>query len=678
MKINKINITNFRNLKDISISPSHTTVIVGENNVGKSNFLHALRLIFDPLADRLRLDLTEADINDDARKNKELFFIITIEVGDLQKHIDIEAVFKDRISEIKETKETFVSIEGKYEKNREGDYAFTVTVLPPEGRSNDPQRMTQRMYKTLPLFFLEATRDAGHDTRATGRNLLAQMLDDVDFSDVQEDVQNALREANNALSSGKDVSQLTDGISTQLTQLTPGGQSQIKLSVSDEDPMNIRRNFRLGFQKSAAQDLSDLLRQGTGLQNLALIAMFRHRVSSSKTGSPILAIEEPEAHLHPHAQRRLYKELDNIASPVFITTHSPALVKYANPMGLVLFRTENDIANAYQLKPEKIVDADKKNLEQLMRGGRAELFFARSMIIVEGQSELIVLPGFAKVMGCDLDRDGVSLVEAGNNNFSFILNSCNSSNFSIPSVVIYDTDDIRSGNGLLKEAFKAQLIERESVNIAEGLSSDNQYKQRKAVLDGIGWFGAVECLEEEICANGFMDVVLEIIKKTDPEHHSDQQAFECFLNGSPISPKLVSAFIKQRNTLKIPVAKGIYNEVLEIGRVPPIYENAIRKAVLLSQRGLIVDEYFEARACSAGFKNLILAFFREKYLFDRYTARCEEKYIGIPTPTQINQFIKQDDFPNEYRNELKDRIATAIESCGCSDFTKNVYSVHFD
>jgi putative ATP-dependent endonuclease of the OLD family len=672
MKIRKICINNFRNLKNINIYPAKTTVIVGENNAGKSNFIHALRLIFDPMADRLRLDLTEADINDEARKAGKLFFTIIVEVGDLQKHIDVEAVFKDRISEVKETKETYITIEGKYEKDAEGYYAFTVNVLSPEGKANDPQKMTFRMNKTLPLFFLEALRDAERDTRATGRSLLAQMLAEVDFSDVQEDIQHALREANSALSSGKDVSVLTEGITNQLTQLTPGGQSQIKLSVSDEDPLNIRRNFRLGYQKSPAHDLSDLSRHGTGLQNLALIAIFRHRISTSKVGSPILAIEEPEAHLHPHAQRRLYRELDETAAPVFITTHSPSLVKFADPMGLVLFRSENDVTTSFQLSSERINTADLKNIEQLMRGGRAELFFARSLIVVEGQSELIVIPAFAENIGCDLDRDGISLVEAGNNNFAFILNSCGASNFSIPSSIIYDTDDLRSGNGLLKEAYKAQLIDIKKREEAEQLSGDDQFNQRKTILDEIGWFGAVECLEEEVCANGYMDVVLEVIQNNDKEHHSDQRAFESFLNGQPITSKLVTKFIKHRGTLKIPVAQGIYNAVATKGCVPAIYENAIRKAVLMSQQGLIVDNFFEARAWSSGFKNLLFSFIHERNLIDQYQNFVKENVKGFPLPIQFNEFAKSNSFPKEFRVELKNRISGAILACGCSEFAKKV------
>jgi hypothetical protein len=194
----------------------------------------------------------------------ETFFSIKVEIGDLQKHIEVEGIFRERIDQIKDSIETFITIEGRYQRNGDGDFEFSVNLMPPAGRKNDPLKMTPRMYKALPLFFLEAMRDAERDTRATGRGVLAQMLEEVDFSDVQEDVQKALSQANEALSSGQQISELTQGITKQLTQLTPGGQSLVKLSVTDENPANIRRNFRLGFQKSPSHNLSDLTRHGLG------------------------------------------------------------------------------------------------------------------------------------------------------------------------------------------------------------------------------------------------------------------------------------------------------------------------------------------------------------------------------------------------------------------------------
>jgi predicted ATP-dependent endonuclease of OLD family len=131
MKIRKVTIRNFRNLKNIIVYPQKTTLIVGENNAGKSNFLHAIRLILDPLAERLRSELSEADINETAITEGEEYFSIILEIGDLQNHLEVEGIFRERLDLDETLSETFVTIEGSYRKNSDGDFEFETNVLSP-------------------------------------------------------------------------------------------------------------------------------------------------------------------------------------------------------------------------------------------------------------------------------------------------------------------------------------------------------------------------------------------------------------------------------------------------------------------------------------------------------------------------------------------------------------------
>lgn len=423
MKLRRVCVKNFRNLRNVEISPGEFAVVIGENNTGKSNLIHALRLLFDSQAERLRLDLSEDDINDAALADGKTQFSVTVEIGDLQEHPEVEACFKERIDE--DGDETFVTIVGKFEQDDDGFYTWQSLVLPPQGRFNEPIPMSRRMARAIPLYFMDAVRDASRDTRATGRGMLSRLIDDVDYTDVQDEVQAHLRDANSALNQGEDVASLAGGITDQLTSLVPGGQGEVVISVADEEISHLSRNFRLNIRRGTDARQFDILRHGTGLQDLTLIAMFRHRVASESKSQAILAIEEPGAHLHPHAQRRLFSDLVDMDAPVILTTHSPIVVKYADPLNLILLRSDTaNGTNAYQLDPEEVNDEDRKDLELLMRGGRAELFFSRAIIIVEGESELIALPSFARVLGCDLDRDGISLVPAHGNNYSFILRAC--------------------------------------------------------------------------------------------------------------------------------------------------------------------------------------------------------------------------------------------------------------
>lgn len=671
MRIRKISIRNFRNLSRVDIFPRGITVILGENNTGKSNFLHALRLLFDPQAESLRLALSQEDINDNARIKGENYFSITVELGDLQNHIEVEICFRERIDQDQE--ETFVTIEGKYEPDDDGIYTWITQVLPPKGRSNSPISMSRRMVRAVPLYFLDAVRDATRDTRATGRGLLAQLLSEIDFTDVQDDVKNHLCNANTALSKGQDISKLAQGLTDQLTSYMPGGQSEILVAIAGEDTSRLVQGFRLNIRKTVGSMQSDISRHGTGLQNLTLMAMFRHRVASEDRGTPILAVEEPEAHLHPHAQRSLFKDLAEIDAPIILTTHSPSIVKYADPLSLVLLRSiTSDETQAYQLHTNKLGVSERKELSHFMREGKAEVFFSRAIIIVEGECELIALPAFAELLGCDLDRDGISLVSAdGNGNYHLIIKACQPDQFKIPVIVTYDIDALETDNKLVESAYLSGLIDIEIRNSCKNNPNSQQAKlQRKTALDSINWFGATECFEDEICNHGYSDTILQMLETLDPENNSHLKALESHLSCTQLKKDArgISSFIKKRRNLKIAAARAISDAVKKVNRVPDCYANAIRKAILESVGNFPVDSYFEQRACSAGFYNVI----RETLISNhanKLTHFLAEKELEN-SPISLIRFIAESEASLQIRSEVRLAIADAIERCGCKEYAE--------
>ncbi len=669
MKLRKISIKNFRNLRRVDVYPRKMTVIVGENNAGKSNFIHALRLLLAPEAERLRLDLSKDDINSAAYAARENYFYITVEIGDLQKHIEVETCFKERID--KDGDETFVTIQGKYEPDEDGEYIWKTKVLPPKGRFNDSIPMSRSMSRAVPLYFLDAVRDATRDTRATGGSLLAQLLSEVDYTDVQDDVKIHIANANTALNKGQDIAKLANGLTKQLTLQVPGGQSKISVAIAPEETSRLVNSFRLNISKTPGSSQSEISRHGTGLQNLILMAMFRHKVASETQGTPILAIEEPEAHLHPHAQRSLFKDLSSIDAPIILTTHSPAIVKYADPLSLVLFRsTALDETTAYQLNPNQIDDSNRKDLALLMRGGRADLFFARAIIIVEGESELIALPAFAEILGCDLDRDGISLVSADGNNYAFILKSCQADQFAIPTTVTYDTDVLEKESKLLNQAYKAGLIDQTTYQSHKSQIPDAGVK-RKEVLRSLGWIGATECFEEEVCQNGYLDVVIQAIKDADLQYDSQTKALEDHLHKESLTKdaKGITSFIKKRDNLKIPVARAVADAAKTVRSVPDCYARAIRKAVLESVGGIPVDEYFEIRACSCGFLEIMLKTIESANALDAMQQFLDDTGCGIDAMS-ISKFLRESEAGMSLREQVKFAVADAVEIAGCQQYAE--------
>lgn len=575
MKIRKIKIKNFRNLQDIEIYPKNITVIVGENNTGKTNLLHALRLLLDPDSKRLESELSEEDINDNALLKGENNFTITIEIGDLQKHQELEAIFRDRIS--LDGQETYITIEGKYQPDEDGIYTWTSQLLPQKGRSNEPIILNNRMARSIPLYFLYATRDAEREVKTSGRGTLSQLLKDVNLDDVEPEIISHIQNANTALKKNQDINDCAKGITDFLLPHIPGGQGEVSLSVANESPNQLIKGLRLNIKRHLDQRTYDITRHGTGLQNLLLIAMFRHKISKSDINQPILAIEEPEAHLHPQAQRSIFKDLKEIANPVILTTHSSTIVECSDPLSIIRLKSSfQNYVTAHQINISNCENNDNELLARLMRLGGSSIFFAKAIIIVEGPSEVIALPAFAEYLGYNLDRDGVSVIAAHSNSFSYILRFCKDECFSIPSIVTFDTDALKANDSLLKEACKLKLINEENLNMVKVAD----IKKKILTLMKIGWIPVIENSEYQLARIGYLPSMLKSINE-----QGLCKSYKDFLNTHNLNndPCSISQFIHNHTKLKIPIAHQVTEDLKTIGCIPNCFKKAIKQATTMAR-----------------------------------------------------------------------------------------------
>lgn len=160
--------------------------------------------------------------------------------------------------------------------------------------------------------------------------------------------------------------------------------------------------------------------RGLGSNNLLFMACELLLLGSEEDGFPLLLIEEPEAHLHPQRQLRLMQFLQDQAGTkrrdgqniqIIVTTHSPNLASAIKLDNLVMMQD----GRAFPLIAGKtgLEKSDYRFLERFLDVTKANLFFARGVVIVEGDGENILIPTLARLIGRDFSEHGVSIVNVG-------------------------------------------------------------------------------------------------------------------------------------------------------------------------------------------------------------------------------------------------------------------------
>jgi len=526
MKITHIDIENFRSIRKLSLDLGDMTVFIGPNNAGKTAILDAIRLSLPEVYQKKKeISFKPQDIHlkdhtsNPKRESGSRITLTAIEDGpDIQ---DIEDVAEVNLLN---TTQTFI-LQSDYQwTNETNTFSKTQTFLESDGKPYDPSIGTNRSYldafrQYLPVFYLGSLRTLRDEFSRSSSQFWYQLIESVNIPVEREsEILDDLKRINERIVKADPHLGKIAQILNNATKIAFQNQNNGKAGFSTlpSDVSEILSNAQVILQQNPNAPWLSILGHGEGAQSLLILFLLQAFIEcimfeqNEIRRDPILMIEEPETHLHPHAARSLWNHLQNLPGQKIVTTHSPYFVQHCPIRTLRLVRlsesgTEvNSVPDRFSAKipesshlltvskefpninvqqsppvltvkgilDEKILqkiilgygdseirdqakriltdlkhrsenyvkDSLLRSLETFAQRIRGEIFFAKQWLIVEGQTDYIIVHALAHAMGYNLDRYGISVIDAQNNGrpifFGMLAHALN-----IPWQAVFDGDD---------------------------------------------------------------------------------------------------------------------------------------------------------------------------------------------------------------------------------------------
>lgn len=493
--ISRVEIKNFRNFQSVDINLDHKQIIIGENNVGKTNYIYALQLILDPtLSDQERM-LKESDFYEEIKNpfNNEEEICISIEINNYEYNKNILSQICDgtiQDSEGKEKLKITYKFRPSAKSNKKGKYEYIIY----KGKNED-NLFTYRDREILNIKVIDALRDVEKELKNSSKSPINKMLKEYDIDlDELQDIVDKMHGTSEELLEIDEIVDITTRINSTYSKLIgKSDKSELNLntmdlkaekilysmklmnntrSISDNSlginnilyislilsqladttvPRLLKADQMVKLKDEEGAEILDLAYEETDNLNYFLkedIDTYNHKklyefmslYKDEADSFTILAIEEPEAHLHPINQRLIFKEvINNSNSSVILTTHSTHITAISPIDYIVALRKYNNTyTEARSTYSIELTKQEKLDIQRYIDIKKSEIYFGKGVIFVEGIAEEYLVPRFAERLGYSLDEYGIVICNINSTNFKPFVSLCKK--LKIPFAIITDGD----------------------------------------------------------------------------------------------------------------------------------------------------------------------------------------------------------------------------------------------
>lgn len=503
MYLKEIQIRNYKNfLKGRFLFKKGVNVIIGENDSGKTNLMQAIRLVLDKRMDWRERELSENMFSEMLADWRGQVIIISLRFAELNAEKEEEAVLKyisgningegsitwfcvpdpstrKRLSECNSP----IEVKAKIEELTISNYISVITcgayidflddkvysemvgdVL--NGECKFTEKLDENYYgcigktayngidyiknKLVDFTYISALRDAVNDLKQQYNPLMTMLrqveskISDRDKQGIKELIDNV----NDSISNVDEIRNLSEGINNKILS-SVGNTYAPDIILKSELSGNIKDIFRNLKIKSKHNKEFDLDTIGLGSTNIIYIALKLMEYSYVKEKEKLkakyflLLFEEPEAHLHKHIQMSLFEKTGLEISEdvqVLMTTHSDN-ISAASKISRMNIISKQEKGSKVMQPYLGLSDEQVEHIERYLDVKRSELLFSKSVILVEGDAEEILIPSMVKrCLGVSLDELGISIINIGSVGFENVYLLFNDLRINKKCAIVSDLD----------------------------------------------------------------------------------------------------------------------------------------------------------------------------------------------------------------------------------------------
>lgn len=580
--LSKVRIKNYRSIESLSLELGSLNLLIGQNNTGKTNFLKAINLAISGATDILENDIYMAK---DERLEQTKLAVIDIVFQPTDDSGNICEVFSGFWTSVFTDSWITTSIDGNFVGIRteikfdtiKDSYGTSRYCIRQWGNSIEDATVeikrtmfTEDMRAYLQSFYMDANRDIVQDLRNRksyfGRVTSSYDLTEETISEIEAQLNTVNTKIIESIPSLKQTKERISAIG----QTIGAASSSIEIEPLARKITDLNKGMDIVMQDGEAAYFP-IAQHGYGTRSwisfLTLSAFVDNKKQKLNDDDEeeqfiMLTMEEPEAHLHPQAQRKLFEQISHFAGQKIVSTHSPSIIAQSSLTNAIFISKTDGKTSAIRY----IANHDQSDMDKIFReviNARADILFASAVVLCEGITEELALPVyFTEYFNCAPYSLGVSIINiGGKNKYKPFLSLVK--DFDIPWFIFSDgeAEAITAVKSAIKEVF-----------------SVDDYK----TLGNVIVLENGDDYEDYLIRDGYSDLIIEAIC----EYEHDTSYFNSYIsrmNGQKSKGNNIRNYIQEngqhdalvdlchegKTCYALPVAKKIIENTDQTKRIPP-------------------------------------------------------------------------------------------------------------